>query len=453
MGKFDRSKYKKVSSAEIKEQEKNLKEKVNFGGKSGDYISLKSGINVLRIFPAQQKAHSPLFAYPKVTNWLSREVWLFKNDKNKKEWWPKDGEEPDLVKVERGIKRKPVFNSKVHGNTEMDLVEEYMKFAFKYFKDEIQDKGEYDKKVAPILSFKLGIKTQTSWIMYVRKDNVDGSSDHGYIDVSNGVKEQMNTIAAREDEDGPVIVDAFSDPDTGKPIQIKYNKDSEDKSKTYKVTLLYEKESILSDEELEEWEEMVPIEDKVGNQVFKTSDFQLQLQGLEIFDNEHDLGIFQHDEFLDIVEEINGYFPDNEEDESEEESTEEKEVEEEETVGEEETEETEDLLDAMDKEELTAFVQEGDIDVKIRVTHTEERIRENIREELVEAHGYNEEVSGSMVEFINDIVKSKPKVKSKPAKREKGTITGGDKKEKVPFKADKKSGKGNSRLDKLKSKY
>lgn len=290
---FDRSKFKGVASDVLKEQQKEV-EKLNLFPSRTNFIKLTPGVNILRIYPAHRIGAR--YAYSKLVSWLP-----FQEEQEDKKKGTKS-----LVEV-----RKPIFNSRAHGPAPKDLVEEYIKFAFKLFGEEIQDEKEREKKLKPITDWKEGIKPQMAWVLYAKKIKGEGIKEFGRIEITNGLMEKLNQIAARVDSNNnPITIDVFSGADDGKAVQIVWNKEEPDNRKKYEPTLLYESDWKLTDEELAEFDELEPLE-ALYTQCFTSSDFEKQISGLQYFDDKFGFGIFQHDDFLAIAEEITEYLEAN----------------------------------------------------------------------------------------------------------------------------------------------
>ena len=83
------------------------------------FLKVEPGINKFRIFPAPIKAESSLFCFPKVTSFLPLLVDEYDDNGNK------TGKQVE--------KRKAVFNAKVHGGLEIDIVEAYIDAAREKF--------------------------------------------------------------------------------------------------------------------------------------------------------------------------------------------------------------------------------------------------------------------------------------------------------------------------------
>lgn len=301
---FNRNQFKATQASALKEQEQSVNDMLY--QKNRKYLRIEDGTNKIRFFPAHPGTSN--FIYPKVVSWIP--ILVEKKD--------------DKGNVIKEIMKKPIFNSRVHGKTKKDLVEEYLKFVTLRITEEIQDETERNKKLFPVNNFKgkYNLTNRSSWVAYVKKVNGDNSSDFGLIELTVGIKSQMNTIANINDEDAPIAVDPFSHPDNGKQLKIYKNPKAEDKKKIYTCTLLWQPEydSPLSDKELEEFMKFDSLESLFVNS-FKRSDFEKQLEGLQIIDQECNFNIFSDDAWLDIVEEINGYYPEEAEEVTNDETT------------------------------------------------------------------------------------------------------------------------------------
>lgn len=285
---IDRSKYRKASSEEQQEVNNQMAEREGSG--RSEFLKIEEGVNVIRIFPASSKAKKTLFMYPSVTTYLPILV-DEKDDKGNKTG-------------KRVEKKRPVFNAKVHGGLDRDIVEEYIDAAKEKFLSQYEDKKDAYKQLEVCTNFKTGIRYSTAWVCFARKKK--GSKfEYGRLSLSNGIKKQLDNLSLRQGESGEaIVVDLCSDPDTGKAIQIIYDSKSEDPKAKYKVNLLFEEDAPLSDEELE-WLEDQPetLEDLYTN-CYKKSDFEIQIEGLKRFDKVNKIGVFETPSFQSVIESI-----------------------------------------------------------------------------------------------------------------------------------------------------
>lgn len=340
---FDRSKFRATQVDVAIKKDEELKQ--TLGKKEyTSYLKIddsKSG-NLFRIYPPHpyEMGGGDVFAEPKVVCFLPMLV-EEKNDKG-------EVVTDSMGRAKLVEKQKSVFNSRIHGGLEKDLVEEYVKYALQVLEEKakmvqsvdeqlkIQNqieaiKGSYQKKIN-------GLKYNQSWVMYVDKITFDEerniSKKFGLLEIKPAVKNALNTLAASTDsQDNPISTDPFTDPDHGRAIKIFYNpKPTSGSSNTYYTVVfdsvtelkkLADGSSIsanrtfpLSDKELEAFSEEEPLAKKFRG-VFSQRDFTLQMNGLELFDKKHGIGIFNTPEFVSIIEEIAVTVPDKEEDEEE----------------------------------------------------------------------------------------------------------------------------------------
>ncbi len=317
---FDRSKLKATSGSVIQKQEKDFQR-----GKGGlDFLSIETGENVVRVFPYHPDGGGESFAEAKSVSFLEVEV-------------PKRDAEKKIVEGQFELKRKPIFNMKVHGNEEqralkLDLVEAYMQFAKdRAIPDRVGDNKEefaklWSKITGNALTKEQGIKPQDSWVVYAKlaagKD-AEGNWSWGKIgllDLKKSVKDAMTERAAEYEEPDP-----FTDPDTGIAVIITKAKESSTPAGWYKVKMDKQKVksdkgpameqyvySPLTDAEIDAWAEMKPLHELYVNS-FKYKDFKYQMEGLKRFDEKLGNLVFSYDEFLDTVELISSVVPEEEE--------------------------------------------------------------------------------------------------------------------------------------------
>jgi hypothetical protein len=254
------------------------------------------------------------------------------------------------------------------------------------------------------------------------------------------VRDAMNKLAFSEDEDEAIEVDPFTDPDEGLPILVKYMKNpNKKKGENYYEVSFPKKVSArpLTDEEIEYFMTLKPLTEVI--QKYGMRDFEKALEGLQNFDEEHEMELFEDDAWLEHVEEIKAQYDGEEEeeddkpskkktskkvtkkvveeededegdDDSDDEEEEEekpkkksakapakkaaKKVEEEEEEDDEEPEEADDEeeddsdeaeddgLDDMDRTELKKYIKDNDLEVSVKKSMTDDDLREAIREAM-----------------------------------------------------------------------
>ena len=366
---FDRSKYKATSVAAAKQADQEVaaitgsKEK----GLNADYLNIKEGDgnHKYRIYPPHVSDEGVLYAVPKGVHWLPCEV----PSKDKNGNFIKDKNDKNVTE----IKNRPLFNAKIHGGKKKDLVEEYIAFADKISRETYNDEKDRKTFMEPINggfdSKYDGILLRQTWVMYV-DELMNGKKMFGRLEIGRAVKERLNKIAATESASEPLGTDPFTDPEEGRAINIIYDKNAK-KAQDYYSTEIYAplvpggKGQIqlfpLSDSDLEKFE-TYPSLKKMFINVYDRKTFDTTLKGLKVFDDEHELGIFGYDAWLDVIEELSNEYPEGE-DSSQEQGKEEK----------------GDEFDRMDRDELKDYNRENKLGIIVNKTITDDAFRDQIR--------------------------------------------------------------------------
>jgi len=267
------------------------------------YHKIEPGKNIFRILPAYDGG-SPFEEECKAFMKVESDIY-------------KDGEPTG----QKEIRNRPIFNAKIHGgNLESDPIDLYIKYVYRLVYDEVQDKSEREKLLAPITGYMNkgkyvpGLRPSTSYVYYAIKDG-----EIGLLQLYPNVTKEMEKLSfMAQHEDSPEMIDIFSDPDEGVNLEIYYDpKAKKDKYTVGKAEFNPKKfnnyeefiESMrVSDEMLKKFSKLTPLKEKYRN-VYTTRDFDLALDGLQRFDAEHEYGIFENEEFLDEVEELYAKVP------------------------------------------------------------------------------------------------------------------------------------------------
>lgn len=391
MATIDRSKYKRSDSAELQKVTEEMKER-EISNSRGSFIKIEPGINVLRIFPAPVKAKSSLYLFPKVTSFLpflEDEV-----DKNGN----KTGKQV--------IKRKAIFNAKVHGNMEHDLVEEYMAAVREKFAESIKDTKELNKKLKVVTDWKTGIKPTSAWVVYAYK-KVGEKKVYGRLQITDGVKKKMDTLCMRQGEAGKaIIVDCFTDIETGKEIQWISNPNDEDIKNRNQVNVLFDENAPLTDEELEMLESWDSLE-SLYTDCYTHNDFERELKGLERFDKDNKLGVFDSLAFQSIIdtckEEVIEKLGDvNSEDKN---NTSSSNVSTSNSSSSSSEDEIPTILSEMDKNTLKELVSSLELDLELKNTFPPSKMRKLIKESIIKTYELEGD-SASINEQITDIIEN-----------------------------------------------
>ena len=288
----------KFKATKIKDLKKAVdKDDAMVGVSNNDYLNLEDGKTLkIRIFPAHPGYEQ--FYVPKKCYWLSFPA--------------EDGGDN---------KRGTVLDSIVHGGTKMDLVQEYVKYAKKKY-------GDDDDKMETLTGTGMNsnaLNPQYSWLCYASIVTPDEELHPKVWEFKKMVRDALNKLAFDEDNDEPIEVDPFTDPDDGLVLAVKYLKKPNKKkgenyyevdfAKTGKKKEAYSR--AITDEELEAFSRLKPLNEVVPR--YTKKEFDRALEGLQCWDEEFDFNLFDDDEWLEIVEAVkeqyNGSSDDDDEDE------------------------------------------------------------------------------------------------------------------------------------------
>ena len=398
----------KFKATKIKDLKKAVdKDDAMVGVSNNDYLNLEDGKTLkIRIFPAHP-GHEQFYV-PKKCYWLSFPA--------------EDGGDN---------KRGTVLDSIVHGGTKMDLVQEYVKYAKKKY-------GDDDDKMETLTGTGMNsnaLNPQYSWLCYASIVTPDEELHPKVWEFKKMVRDALNKLAFDEDNDEPIEVDPFTDPDDGLVLAVKYLKKPNKKkgenyyevdfAKTGKKKEAYSR--AITDDELEAFSRLKPLNEVVPR--YTKKEFDRALEGLQCWDEEFDFNLFDDDEWLEIVEAVkeqyNGSSDDDDEDEKpkkktvkktskkveeeedaddEEEKTpakksakkkveeepedSEEEEAEEETDDEDDSEEEEtdsDEFDDMDRKELKHYIKENELEITVKKSMSDDDIRDLIREAVADS--------------------------------------------------------------------
>ena len=339
---------------------------------STEYLNLEDGKTVkIRIFPGHPGVQD--FYVAKKCYWLS--------------FVGGDGE------THRGT----VLDSKVHGKTKFDVVEEYVKWAKKKIGNDA-DKLEALVGNGPKSN---SLNPQYSWLCYADKINGDDQLRAKIWEFKKMVRDAMNKLAFSEDEDEVIEVDPFTDPDEGLPIMVTYRKNpNKKKGENFYEVSFPKKVSArpLTDEEIEYFMTLKPLNEILSKYGMK--DFERALEGLQNFDEENEIGLFDDEDWIEHLEEIKAQYDsdDSEEDsapkkktavkkavkkecaKSEDDEEEEKdEAEDEEEDDEEENDEDGDEFDSMDRVALKKYITANGLEISVKKSMSDDDLRNAIR--------------------------------------------------------------------------
>ena len=180
----------------------------------GDYHTIDEGYNYFRMMPPHpDDGPDAPSLQPKAVYWLECKV-----------------EEKDSEGKGKGTyvwSRRPIFDSRIHGGTEMDIVDKYIEFTRRKVYEEIQDKEEARKKLSPLLGWRSkdgkwnqGILISSSYVCYATKGEIK-PENLGRLELWDSDKKELEKLNIVEESDEPIQTDLFSDPDEGSQFIIK----------------------------------------------------------------------------------------------------------------------------------------------------------------------------------------------------------------------------------------
>ena len=339
-------------------------------GSSTEYLNLEDGKTIkIRIFPAHPGQEE--FYVAKKCYWLT-----FNTD---------DGD----------TRRGTVLDSKVHGGTKWDIVEEYVKWAKKHV-------GNDAEKLEALVGNgpkSNSLNPQYSWLCYADRVNGDDQLRAKLWEFKKMVRDAMNKLAFSEDEDEVIEVDPFTDPDEGLPINVTYRKNpNKKKGENYYEVAFPKKVSArpLTDEEIEYFMTLKPLSEVIYK--YGMRDFERALEGLQNFDEDNEIGLFDDDDWLEHLEEIKAQYDVDEEEEKPKKSAKkvvnkdasapkkavvEDEDDEEDDDTPEDEDDAEDAegdeFDDMDRSELKKYISKNGLEISVKKSMSDDDLREAIR--------------------------------------------------------------------------
>lgn len=282
----------------VKKAESNSTQIFRQDGSRVDFHKIEDGKNTFRIFPAHNWEKDPPYR-------AFRTVWL----KCMLPEWV-DGKETNKL-VE---KNKKIFIATQHGNQDKDIIESYLEFV-KELSESYDSKEEREKFLAPVKGYTgkdkkwvSGIQPSTTYVCYAIKNGTLGR-----LELWPKWRKEMERLVLSEDSDeAPIETDVFSDPNEGYPLII--TKTKNDKGK---YDYVIEKENLrrgenwdkffertkITDAQWAEWEKQESLTE-LYTDCYTTRDFELAMNGLQIFDKLYKYNIFENDEFQQLAKEL-----------------------------------------------------------------------------------------------------------------------------------------------------
>lgn len=279
------------------------------------FHTIEEGKNVFRIMPPHPDDTVGAAYLPKRTSMLKCEVSVYK-----------DGEKTD----ETEVRLKNIFIATQHGGLQKDPIELYIEYVRKRANDEFQDKADRQKFLNPITGWKdkkgvwnWGINPKTSFVAYAIKNK-----ELKRLELYESMVKDMDKCAISEEPEDVMGVDPFSDPNEGCELIITKQKAVDKQGKEtgkweYPIAKGepsrakreswddYFERTMITDEQLEELLKQEPLSKMIGNDVYTKRDWDLAMDGLRRFDEENRYQIFDNDEFLEEISELEKLVPED----------------------------------------------------------------------------------------------------------------------------------------------
>lgn len=371
-----------LKATSLKKLQKQIDEdNAAIGANSNEYLNLEDGKTLkIRIFPAHPGEEN--FYVAKKCYWLT----VTGNDGDPR--------------------RTTVLDSRIHGGTKYDVVEEYSKYAKRFCKGD-------SEKLEAITGQRDSLNPSYSWLCYADTVRDDEQLRARLWEMKKMVRDALNRMAFSEDEEEAIEVDPYTDVDEGLPILVTYRKNPNKKKgeNFYEVSFPKKvKARPLTDEEIEYFMSLRPLSEVLGS--YGLNDFETALEGLQNFDEEHEIGLFEDEDWLAHLEEIRAQYDDESGEENDEEEKKPKakktiakkavkpepEPEEEEEDEEEEEEDDEqggdeagDEFDEMERPELKKYIKDNGLDIAVKKSMTDDDLRAAIRAASVAEESEEEE--------------------------------------------------------------
>jgi len=316
-GKFDRSKIRgsKIASIQKAQGEAKKNEKY-FGDSSGrvNYHKIGDGKNVFRVAPVLEDGAVPYEPY--YSTFLQCLVDEYS-----------EGEKTG----NKVVKNKKVFiatqhspkNKKGDPIVSKDPVLTYIDFVYKLAEEKFdQDKDGKSKFLNPITGYRAGgkwtsgIRPSMEYVCYAW----DSENKLGQLGLNNAWMKKMEKISLELSDEDVLALDVFSDAENGYPLIIRKGKNEKTNKTEYDISAEqlkrgedwdeFFKKNRITDDQLFELDKLDSLKSRFQG-AYSQRDFDLAIDGLKRFDEEHSYGIFSDEAFLDVLEEIAATVPED----------------------------------------------------------------------------------------------------------------------------------------------
>lgn len=276
------------------------------------FHQILEGTNRFRIAPAHEPNGSPY--HPVRTSQLEIEVDEYDNDGQKT--------------GKKVLRRRKIFVATQHSPRDKhgqpllkeDVIEFYIEFLTEKLKSEIVNQNEREKKLAPVRGFwsngkyNWGIIPETKTLCYAWNDKGELKE----LELSKKWFDEMTALSVFAGENNPNAADIFSHIDQGSPLiiekvvtkesgknnktQYKINKDMPSMSRRESWEAFFERTRV-SDQQLKDLLSKKSLK-ILYYENYAKDDFARALEGLRRFDEKWKYGLFNNQEFLNKVKNL-----------------------------------------------------------------------------------------------------------------------------------------------------
>lgn len=302
---IDRSKYKSTLLTELDVPSQGTQ--TNNYQNERNYLQLNPGLNKFRLYPAHADGGGSKFAEPAEFFWIEIEADEYLNGQ-------KTGA--------RVLKKKRVFDALTHSSyIKKDPIREYIKYAEKVIKDTITDEKEKTDKLGLLAHYQYGLKSQKVYYVYAQRIVNNKLGEFGLLELKPSLMNRLSQIASVEGVEDVLGIEPYTDINDGYPIAITYNKGG-DPRLTYSLELDKSFDRVtkqlitypFSDQDLLLFESKESLYSLYRN-VYKRRDFELAIEGIQRFDAKNGFGVFEYEEFIEILTTISNSIVDEVKDE------------------------------------------------------------------------------------------------------------------------------------------
>jgi len=274
-----RDKYRATDAKVLKK--KVTEEDAEFNTGRGQFLQLTDGKNRIRFFPPHDSKSN--FYVLRGYYWIQN----YSDDDSGDETY-----------------KRTVLNAKFHyPGAKLDLIDEYAAAARSFIEaNDTLEPAEKAAKLEVFTNWKTGLQMSRSWIAYALKIAGD-KREFGLFEMNKTLRDKINAEVMLEDDDDPIETDPFTDPNEGKVVIVFRNKAEQKADKRYGIKV--GKADELTDEELELFDRSKPLSEVF---IYSAKDWDAGLEGIKIFDDTHDIGLFEDQDWLDRIEEIKAQF-------------------------------------------------------------------------------------------------------------------------------------------------